>query len=40
MKRFLVFAMAVLAAATIAATGCSLVYDEGTPYDDHTQLKR
>jgi hypothetical protein len=39
MKRLLVFAMAVLAIATMAATGCSLVGDESTPYDNHTELK-
>jgi hypothetical protein len=39
MKRLLVFAVAVLAAATIAATGCSLVGSESTPYDDHAELK-
>ncbi len=40
MKRLLVFTMAVLAAATIAAMGCSLVGNESTPYDDNTELKR
>jgi len=37
MKRLLVLAVAVLAAALVAAMGCSLA-GEGTPYDDHAQL--
>jgi len=40
MKRFLVFAVAVLAAAMIAAMGCSLAGNEGTPYDDNTEMER
>lgn len=39
MKRLLVFAIAVLAIAAMAATGCSLVGNERTPYDNHAELK-